>query len=285
MNIDQNQVFNGLAGVRAAPATGNPQTGQNNVNNNEQKLLNEVRHLKNVLASKSEEIKNLTTKSVNERAQLESKISELKKRLAICEAEKERANMGRQQTHELFVESKQKLSERDEQIQELNAKIKILDAKNLELLTELEHSKSMLTDIQHKYHMVERNANFTSEKHTDTIVKQLNDRYAAQTDMLQQQINMMRSKLEDRDNELKRLTIQNNELHKSREVMLLEKSDTITELSKRLEDTQRQCQNLIMKNGIDSPLVQENMKLMRTIATLEQENEDMQQTINGLATR
>lgn len=251
--------------------------------NNE--LLNEVRHLKNALASKSEELKILSAQTTTERTQLESKINEYKKRLAISEAERERANMSRQQTHELFVESKQKLSARDEQITELNAKIKVLDSRNLELLTELEHTKSMLTDIQHKYHMVERNANFTSEKHTDTIIKQINDRHAAHTDMLQQQINTMRSKLEDRESELKRLMIQNNELHKSREQMLLEKSDTINQLSRSLEDSQRHCQSLVMKTGADSPLVQENLKLMRSIAALEQQNDEMQQTINGLTTR
>lgn len=272
----QNRMLNGALPSRDPPKANNT---------NDQDLSNELRHMKNVLASKSEELKNLSAQAATERTQFESQINELKKRLAISEAEKERANMSRQQTHELFVESKQKLSEREECIVELNCKIKLLDQRNLELLTELEHTKSTLTDVQHKYHMIERNGNFTSEKHTDAIIKQINDRHAAQVDMLQQQVNTMRSKLEDKENELKRLLVQNNELHKSRESMLLDKSETINQLTKRLEDSQRQCQSLIMKTGADSPLVHENLKLTRSIAALEQQNEEMQKTINGLTTR
>lgn len=270
---------NGFGNGKRSPA---PQfTGQTNNND----LDNELRRMKNVIESKNEELKNITAMNANERAKYESHLDELKKRLAIAEAEKERAHMSRKQTHELVVEAKQKLAEREEQILELNAKIKVLDARNLELVTELEHTKSLLSDTQHKYHMVERNANLSSDKHTDAIVKQLNERYAAQTDMMQQQINTMRAKLEEKDSEVKRLQIQNTELHKSRESMLIDKSDTINQLTQRLEVSQRQCQNLIMKNSGDSELVQENVKLMRTVSALEQHAEDMQKTIDGLTAR
>lgn len=205
--------------------------------------------------------------------------------MAIAEAEKERAHMTRKQTHELVVESKQKLAEQEVHIVELNARIKLLDARNLELVTELEHNKSMLSDVQHKYHMVERNANLTSDKHNDGIVKQINERHVAQVDMMQQQINMMRNKLEERDNQLKRLMIQNAELHRSREGMLIDKADTINLLTQKMEVSQRQCQNLLMKNSSDSDLIQENIKLMRSVSALEQQTEDMQKTINSLTSR
>lgn len=255
--------------------------GQNNNNDFE----NELRRMKIVIDSKNEELKNITAMNTDQRAKYESQVDELKKRLAIAEAEKERAHMSRKQTHELVVESKQKLAEREEHILELNAKIKVLDSRNLELVTELEHTKALLSDTQHKYHMVERNANLSSDKHTDAIVKQLNERFAAQTDMMQQQINTMRIKFEEKDNEVKRLQIQNMELHKSRESMLIDKSDTINQLTQKLEVAQRQCQNLILKNSSDSELVHENIKLMRTVSALEQHTEDMQKTIDGLAAR
>lgn len=274
----KNRLQNGFGNGKQSPV---PQF--NGANNND--LENELRRMKNVIESKNEELKNITALNVNDRVKYESQIDELKKRLAIADAEKERAHMTRKQTHELVVEAKQKLAEREEQILELNAKVKLLDARNLELVTELEHTKSLLSDTQHKYHMVERSANLSSDKHTDAIVKQLNERYAAQTDMMQQQINTMRTKLEEKDNEVKRLQIQNAELHKSRESMLIDKSDTINQLTQKLEVSQRQCQNLILKNCGDSELVQENVKLMRTVSALEQHAEDMQKTIDGLTAR
>lgn len=246
--------------------------------NQDRDLINEIRNLKIEMASKTEEVKNIKAHCSRERDRYENKIDELRKRLAITEADKERAHMSRKQTHELFVESKQKLSDREEQIAELNGKIKLLDTRNLELMTELEHTKSLLNDVQHKYQMIERNSHFKSDNH----VKQINDKYIAQMDVLQQQVNLLQTKLDDRENELKRLMIQNNELQKSREAILLDKSDSLNQLSKRLEDSQRQCQNLILKNGIDSNSTQENLKLSRAVAALERRTDEMQRTIDDL---
>lgn len=264
-------------------ATTNP---ANMIQNGTNELDNELRRMRNIIDSKNEELKNITALNANDRTKYEHQIDELKKRLAIAEAEKERAHMTRKQTHELVVEAKQQLAEREEQMMELKAKIKALESHNIELVTELEHTKSLLNDTQHKYHMVERNANLSSDKHTNAIVKQLNEQYAAQTDMMQQQINTMRTKLEEKDSEVKRLQIQNTELHKSRESMLIDKSDTINQLTQKLEVSQRQCQNFIMKNsGGDSELVQENVRLMRTVSALEQHADEMQKTIDGLTAR
>lgn len=254
-------------------------------NNQKVDLINELKRLKNELASRTEELKNVSQQRSRECNEYEAKLDEMKKRLAVADAEKERAHMNRQQTHELFVESKQRLSEREERITELNAKTKSLETHQLELMTELEHSKTMISDLQHKYTMVERNANVSSEKHTDFIVKQINDRHAAQKEMMQQQINTMRTKLEESEKELKRLMVQNNELHQSREAMLVDKSDTINQLTRRLEESQRQCQNMIMSNSTDSDFMQENNRLKRSITTLEQRSDELQRTINGLTSR
>lgn len=246
----------------------------------------ELRRLQQIIASKDSELKNISSINKSERLKYESQIDELKKRLAITEAEKERAHMSRKQTHELFVESKQKLAERDEKISEFNSRIRILEGRNSELVTELEHSKSLVSDLQHKYLMVERNANLSSDKHTDVVVKQLNDKHAAQADMMQQQINTMRAKLEDRETEMKRLMIQNNELHQSREAMLIDKSDTINQLSQKLDESQRQCQHLMLKtSNSDSDLFMQNKELTRKVAMMEGTAGEMRRTINELTLR
>lgn len=256
-----------------------------NINNANNDLMKEILQLKNVMASKNQELKNLTSEFATERMNLQHKIDELTKRLTITEGEKERANMGKQQLHELLIESKEQMSNRDEKIAELSAKTKSLEAHNLELLGELERTKSLLNDVQHRYHMIEKNVMYSTERNADNVLKQMNDRHAAQTDMMQQQINTMRTKLEDKENELKRLMIQNSELHRSRESMLLDKSDTINQLTKRLDESQRQCQELIMKSSSSDDLAQENVRLMRTVTALEQQNDEMQRTIRSLTMR
>lgn len=265
-----------------------PNAGFNDMNlkprmQNDHDASTEVLRLKNVVASKNEEIRNITTEYSTERVNLQSQIDELKKRLLIAEADKERAHMSRKQTHELFVESKQKLSENDEHILELNTKIKLLDASKLDIVAELERTKTLLNDIQHKYHMVERN--IQTERNTDIVVKQIKDQHAAQVDMMQQQINTMRTKFEDRDSELKRLMVQYNELQKSREGILYDKSDTINQLTKRLDESQRQCQELIMRQGGNDNVTQDTLRLRREIVSLEQKIDEMQHTINSLTMR
>lgn len=251
------------------------------INNHDTERMNKILELKNMLSSKNEEFRI----ACGERMNLQNKYDELFKRLAIAEAEKERAIMSRQQTHELFVECKQKMSEREEIISDLNAKIKLLNEKNLQTLAELERTKSLLSDVQHKYQMVERNNSYTSDKHTDSMVKQINDRHAAQTDMMQQQINTLRTRLEDRETEVKKMTIQINEVHKSREAMLLDKADAINQLTQRLDDAQRQVQELILKNGSNENMAQENVRLMRSVTALQKQIDEMQRTINELNLR
>lgn len=257
---------------------------QCNITDHEQ-MLAEVKYLKNALNSRDEEINNITAMSTAERGKLEAQIGELKKRLSISEAEKERAHMNRKQTHELVVESKQKIAEQENAIAELNVKIKTLDGTNLELLTDLEHTRTMLTDVQHKYHMVERSAGTNADKHADAVVRQINERHAGQTDMMQQQINTMTTKLDCRDKELKRLQIQYNELQGSREAMLIDKSDTINRLTQQLEEAQRQCQNIMSKSSTNVELEQEVLKLRRLVTASEQQMNSMQRTISNLTSR
>lgn len=81
--------------------------------------------------------------------------------------------------------------------------------------------------------------------------------------------------------EFKNLDIRYKELQRSRDALLIEKSDTINHLNKNLEESQRHCQNLISKPD----LTQENFNLQRTINNLERQTEDMQKTINNLTQR
>lgn len=49
----------------------------------------------------------------------QQELEDLRRRLAVCESEKQRAFMARQQSHELLVESKGKISEQEDVIQKL----------------------------------------------------------------------------------------------------------------------------------------------------------------------
>ncbi|CRK99381.1 CLUMA_CG012604, isoform A [Clunio marinus] len=236
---------------------------------------------KNVLESKIREIEFVTNQLKSERKQHKNAIDEYEKRLSVAEAEKERALMTRDQMHELLVENKSKLIETEEDNQKHCSKIKFLESENSALIGELEGTKLMLSDIQVKYSMVEKNVKFNAERNTDSILKQAQERHTAQIAMMQQQVDGLKAKYDDIEHDHKNLEIRYKELQRSRESMLIEKSEMINQLNKNLEDAQRQCKDLLSRPD----LTQENRQLQSLIHSMELQRKDMKETINTLHKR
>lgn len=238
-------------------------------------------HLKNQLDEKAREIEYVTSELKSEKKKHKSAIDEYEKRLAIAEAEKERALMTRNQSHELLVESKGKANEIRDDNEKLRSKIKSLENENSSLVAELETTKLMLTDVQMKYNMVEKNVIYNADRNTDNILKQAQERHSAVVAMMQQQIDGFRSKFDDLEHEHKNLEIRYKELHRSRESLLIEKSETVNQLNKNLEDAQRQCHDLLSRPNYS----QENRQLQHLIHSMESDKTDMSRTINKLQKR
>lgn len=252
-----------------------------NYNNNAYKdfpLRDDVTSLRNLLDSKSREVEHVTQVLSIERKQHKASIDELEKRIAIADAEKERALMNRNQTHELLVEHKRKLNDKDEESQSLRSKIKSLELESDKMVAEIESTKLMLSDVQTKYSMVEKNVIFNAEKNTDLILKQAQERHSAQIAMMQQQIDNFKNKFGDLEHEYKHLDIRYKELQRSREAMLIEKSEIINQLSRNLEESQRHVQDLLSRPDSTS----ENRRLQNAIRTIEYQKDEMSHTVNKL---
>lgn len=241
-------------------------------------LRDDVTSLKNLLDSKSREVEHLKELITIERRQHKAAIDEFEKRIAIADAEKSRALMNRDQTHELLVEHKQKLNQKDEESQSLRAKIKSLELESDRMVSEIESTKLMLSDVQTKYNMVEKNVMFNAEKNTDLIVKQAQERHSAQITMMQQQIDGLKNKYDDLEHEYKHLDIRYKELQRSREAMLIEKSETINQLNKNLEESQRHVQDLLSRPDSTA----ENRRLQNAIRTIEFQKDELSLTVNKL---
>lgn len=234
-------------------------------------LRDETSTLQNLLDSKTREVEHLSNLLSIERKQHKAVIDELEKRIAIADAEKERALMNRNQTHELLVEHKQKLMEKNDDNQALLSKIKSLEKENEKLVAELESTKLLLSDVQTKYHMVEKNVMFNAERNTDQIVKQAQERHSAQMTMMQQQIDGLKTKYDDLEHEHKHLDIRYRELQRSREALLIEKSEIINQLNRNLEESQRQVQDLLGRPD----MTQENCRLKNALRTVEYQKDEL----------
>lgn len=241
-------------------------------------LRDQETHLRNLLETRSREIDYVTSQLTAERQKNKSIADEFEKRLAIAEAEKERALMTREQTHELLVETKGKVIVNEEKAEKLRSRMKSLETENSKLVGELESTKLMLTDIQIKYNMVEKNVMFSADRNTDNILKQAQERHSAQIAMMQQQMDTLKSKYDDMEHEHKNLEIRYKEMQRNRESVLIEKSETINHLNKNLEEAQRQCQDLLSRPN----LAQENRQLQSVVRTIESQKEEMHKTIRKL---
>jgi centrosomal protein CEP152 len=249
-----------------------------NKNFQEFPLRSEENHMRNMLESRNRELEYVTNQLAMERKQNKSTVDEFEKRLAIADAEKERAIMTRDQTHELLVENKSKLIEIQETNDKLHSKIKSLEKENSSLVGELESTKYMLQDVQLKYNMVEKNITINADKNTDKILKQTQERHNAQMTMMQQQVECIQSKFDDLEHEYKNLEIRYKELQRSRESILIEKSETINQMNKNLEDAQRQCQELLSRPNLS----QENRQLQNLVHVLENDKDELNITISRL---
>lgn len=235
--------------------------------------------------SKSRELEHVTKLLHEKGKEFEKQTGELKKRLLLAEGERDRAEMTRTQTHALLVESKTKISVQEDTLATMKSKIQSLEEDNLKLETELENKKTMLQDALHKYRMVEQNVHQKADRHTDQLLKQTEEKHSAKITMMQQQIDNMRSELDDRTREVRQFEARYNELKSLRDALLVEKTETIQRLQMNLEESHQQCENLMTKTTAITAFSQDNLRLQTKVNALEQQTHDMQRTINTLTHR
>ncbi|XP_055603464.1 uncharacterized protein LOC129751782 [Uranotaenia lowii] len=247
--------------------------------------VQEASHWRQMYQSKNREFEHVTLMMHEKSKEYEQKLNELKKRLLLAEGERDRANMTRSQTHDLLVESKTKISEQEDVIAKQQAKLVALENKNLELEANLENKKTLLQDAEHRYRMVEKNMNIKTDRHTEHLLKQSEEKHQAKVTMMQQQIDSLRSDLDDRCQELRRLDVRYKELESVRDQMIVEKNETIQRLQNSLDDSQHKCETLMTKTMNLTGMSQDNLRLQTKVGALEQQTQDMQRTINTLTQR
>lgn len=245
----------------------------------------EARQLRQLLESKTREFEHVTRQLYEKSRENEQQTGDLKKRILIAESERDRANMTRSQTHDLLVESKTKIAEQEDRIAELRSKIKSLEDTNLNQEADLVNKNTMLQDALQKCHMLEQNAGLKADRHTDQLLKQAEEKYSARVAMMQQQIDKLRSELEDRDHEVRRVEVRCKELQSMRESLLAERNETVQRLQNNLEESQNKCENLLAKTQNLSGFSKDNLRLQTKVNALEQQTHDMQRTINTLTQR
>ncbi|GAB0088113.1 hypothetical protein DMENIID0001_024930 [Sergentomyia squamirostris] len=228
--------------------------------------------LRRALELRNQEIVQLQKTLAHERKTHETEMKNVEKHLAIINAEKERAVMTREQTHELLVENKTKYSELESTVMRLHENIDGLKKENSDLLVDIENTNRMLRDSEMKRQIAENNAHRGKEQLREVEKKN------AEVEMLQERVNCLQNKVFDGENELKLFEKKYRDLERSREALLRDKTETINDLMRELNQAQGQCNELLTRPDI----THENYQLRMDVRAYEKQTEDMQKRINLL---
>lgn len=239
------------------------------------KYENELCRLRNELILKNNEVETLKQLLNNERLEKSAIQNDCEKKLKIFEAEKERAIMTKNQTHDLLVESKTELSNFQNYMEDLKQKLDSAENNNSKLLIELQQTKTMLTDLQHQHHNYELDIRHKNNSRIDSSIKQLQDKHNAQIEIMQQQIDSLSFKLSDKEDEVKRMTFHFKELERFREALLFEKSEVMSQLANALDDQQK----LLLSN---KSLSEENSTLYQKTISLAKQNDELEKCVSNL---
>lgn len=240
----------------------------------------EMHKLQMMLDSKNRELNTINKVAID----AQNMVDEYQKRLSISQAELDRAIREKTHTHELLVDSKEKCSNLDNNIQKLRSEKKLLETENTQLVGKLETAQTLLADVQRKYDMVERDMHRRDDRNADLRIKQLEEHQRAQSELMQQQLHQLSDQLDKKKQELDQMHMRYNALQSSHESMLLDKADKINELNSALDVAQRRYNQLASKPDYEAEYTRQQQciaDLHGQIASNEQTIAQLTERVNG----
>lgn len=237
----------------------------------------EMHQMQMLLDSKNRELNTINKVALD----AQKTVDEFQKRLTIAQAELDRALREKQHTHELLVDSKEKCSNLENNIEKLRTEKKFLETENTQLVGKLETAQTLLADVQRKYDIVERDMHRRDDRNAELRIKQLEEHQRAQTELMQQQLHQLSDQLDKKKQELDQMHMRYNALQSSHESMLLDKADKINELNAALDVAQLRCKQLASKPDYEA----EYTRQQQCIADLHGQVASMEQTIAQLTER
>ncbi|XP_016974684.2 interaptin [Drosophila rhopaloa] len=232
---------------------------------------NEFYRLQMMLKSKDNELQTINQIANDKHKELD----EIKKRLSITQAELERARREKQNTHELLVETKESCSNKDSDLEKLRLEKKQLEEINTRLVGQLEITRTLLSDVQSKYDMVQRDTHKREERNAELRVKRIEDAHRGQCDLFNQQLNQLTDQLDRKKNELEQMTSRYNALQMGHESMILDKVAKINELSEALDVAQMRCNQINSRPELEA----ENHRQQQYICDLKARIASLEQTL------
>ncbi|XP_063226580.1 centrosomal protein of 152 kDa-like isoform X2 [Bacillus rossius redtenbacheri] len=214
--------------------------------------------------------------------------------LMLTEAEKNKAECLHREAEKRLFTSQKKIEELEKDVDRLKLNVRSLEELNTQLKQELESSQASNNDLHQKLMLLERSNLSNSNKHYDSFVKNCQKKHEQELQMWRTKFDGLNAKLEDKEAVCDRLEQRLAEQTRANEALMLEKSETINQLGRSLEESQRRYQQLVGDTvGQDtlsltvqlSVVTREKEQLHDRVKQLEKEVEslkfDLQQYENG----
>lgn len=154
------------------------------------------------LDARSHEVRHLTSLLEEVKLDKDRQMNDMQKRLDISTAERDRALLNRNQTHELLVESKAQITELEGREKSLKELIDVAHNENKSLRVELQQARTIISDLQYKIRLVETDVDQRHQICSNNSLKEMRERYSAQINLLQQQVDCLTDKVEKKVNTL-----------------------------------------------------------------------------------
>ncbi|XP_013166273.1 PREDICTED: centrosomal protein of 152 kDa-like [Papilio xuthus] len=165
---------------------------------------------------------------------LDTEIESLRARLAAAVNDKDKAELSLQEAHHLLASSKHKSIELEQQMTTITQKLMENEQEKEQLRLELRSANINLQDIQQRLHTLQ-----VAHTHdTDALFREQQDRHREEVDRLQNDLMKAKSRLDEKENDIKVLEKRCMEKDREKEEILIEKGGTINRLASELEAAQ-----------------------------------------------
>ncbi|XP_017880531.1 centrosomal protein of 152 kDa isoform X2 [Ceratina calcarata] len=224
------------------------------------------------------EIKRLSEELQQLQLEKEEEKSQLSRKIALLQAEIERANISRNQTQHALVDTKAEIADLHNQIASLKEKNSVLEKTNQNMTEELNVARDSVIELQQKIAMLERVQVLQANDRThEKFLKQAQEKHTIEMKNMQTQIDVLTDKLNAKEASYVSLENKLADVRRAHETLMVEKGDTMNRLAQALEESQAQCRNLMATNN-----AQQVMQFQAQVKILTQEKDEMQKIIQDL---
>ena len=240
--------------------------------------------------ARGHELERLRNEMQNLQDENENENRALKHDVAILTADNEQLKSKFEQLQLLYQESLDDNQSLRSEIDHMKNAMHKVEKSKEELIARCESSDHLVQSLQSQ--LIEFQSKDTvlkAREHHDALVSSLKERHESEMSSFQNEVDGLAAKVKRYEHELEQMRSKMNDSQRYHESLLMEKSDKIQELNRRLFESQKRLNELIVSNSTNQDLesrignpVQEICKLKTALTSITQQRNEQERVILDL---